>query len=136
MMFHLWMMDDKVNGSGLMVNGESSAEESINHKLSTINQIKGKVIKFYRFMATYILEGLLDEWGKQYEQMHKTDDVEEGPKVTLYDQLPQRFSRDQLRELVVKLDLSCPVRTFIFKWKRAKLIYEDPDEKDVFVKNY
>ena len=136
MMFHLWCMDDKVNGSGLMVNGISCVEESINHKLSTINQIKGKVIKFYRFMATYILEGLLDEWGKQYEQMHKTDDVEEGPKVTLYDQLPQRFSRDQLRELVVKLDLSCPVRTFIFKWKRAKLIYEDPDEKDVFVKNY
>ena len=120
MMFHLWMMD----------------EDSLNSQPSALNQIKGKVIKFYRFMATYILEGLLDEWGKQYEQMHKTDDVEEGPKVTLYDQLPQRFSRDQLRELVVKLDLSCPVRTFIFKWKRAKLIYEDPDEKDVFVKNY
>ena len=94
-----------------------------------------KVAKFYRFMATYILDGLLARWGRQYEQMHKTDETDDGAKAPLYDQLPQQFSRDQLRELIVKLDLSTPARIFISKWKRAKLIYES-ETKDIFVKNY
>lgn len=94
-----------------------------------------KVAKFYRFMATYILDGLLARWGRQYEQMHKTDETDDGTKAPLYDQLPQQFSRDQLRELIVKLDLSTPARIFISKWKRAKLIYES-ETKDIFVKNY
>ena len=101
---------------------------------STISQ--RKVAKFYRFMATYILDGLLARWGRQYEQMHKTDETDDGTKAPLYDQLPQQFSRDQLRELIVKLDLSTPARIFISKWKRAKLIYDSPDNKDVYVKNY
>ena len=95
------------------------------------------VARFYRFMATYILDGLLARWGRQYEQMHKTDESDDGgTKTTLYDQLPTQFSRDQLRELIVKLDLSTPARIFISKWKRAKLIYESPETKDVYVKNY
>lgn len=134
MMFHLWCMDSQ--GSSSKVSSTETAEGMKSETAKQLETLKNKCIRFYRFMATYILEGLLDEWGKQYEQIHKSDDVEEGPKVTLYDQLPKRFSRDQLRELIVKLDLSCPVRTFIFKWKRAKLIYEDTEEKDVFVKNY
>lgn len=93
------------------------------------------VAKFYRFMATYILDGLLARWGRQYEQMHKTDESDDVSKTPLYDQLPQQFSRDQLRELIVKLDLSTPARIFLSKWKKAKLIYES-DTKDIFVKNY
>ncbi len=107
---------------------------TLNHQPSTISQ--RKVAKFYRFMATYILDGLLQRWGRQYEQMHKTDETDEMSKTPLYDQLPQQFSRDQLRELIVKLDLSTPARVFISKWKRAKLIYDSPDNKDVYVKNY
>lgn len=95
-----------------------------------------KVAKFYRFMATYILDGLLARWGRQYEQMHKTDETDDGAKAPLYDQLPQQFSRDQLRELIVKLDLSTPARIFLSKWRKAKLIYDSPDNKDVYVKNY
>ena len=87
-------------------------------------------------MAQYILDGLMAKWGRRYEQMHKNEDHEDSARVPLYDQLPMRFTRDQLREMVVKLDLSCPVRTFIFKWKRAKLIYEVKGEKDVYEKNY
>lgn len=99
-------------------------------------QSRPKVIKFYQFMAHYILEGLLSKWGRRYELMHKNDDVEEGPHVPLYDQLPKRFSRDQLREMVIKLDLSCPVRTFLFKWRRAKLIHEVENVKELYEKNY
>ncbi len=107
---------------------------SLNPQPSTISQ--RKVAKFYRFMATYILDGLLSRWGRQYEQMHKTDETDDGAKTSLYDQLPTQFSRDQLRELIVKLDLSTPARIFISKWKHAKLIYESTETKDVYVKNY
>lgn len=95
-----------------------------------------KVTRFYRYMAQYILDGLLAKWGRRYEQMHKNEDHEDSARVPLYDQLPKRFTRDQLREMVVKLDLSCPVRTFIFKWRKAKLIHDVKGEKDVFEKNY
>ena len=94
------------------------------------------VARFYRYMATYIVDGLLYRWGRQYEQMHKSDESEDVTKVSLYDQLPASFSRDQLRELIVKLDLSTPARVFISKWKRAKLIYESKENKDIYVKNY
>ena len=94
------------------------------------------VARFYRYMATYIVDGLLSRWGRQYEQMHKTEDGDDGVKASLYDQLPDTFSRDQLRELIVKLDLSTPARVFISKWKRAKLIYDSKENKDIFMKNY
>ena len=69
--------------------------------------------------------------------MHKTDDADDASsKTTLYDQLPREFSRDQLRELIVKLDLSTPARIFLSKWKRARLIHESPDTKDMYIKNY
>ena len=106
-------------------------------KPETGTAIKRKVAKFYTFMATYVLEGLLSRWGRQYEQMHKSDDGDDASsKTSLYDQLPHEFSRDQLRELIVKLDLSTPARIFISKWKRAKLIYEAQDTKDTYIKNY
>ncbi len=94
------------------------------------------VIKFYHFMAQYILDGLMSRWGKRYEEMQKNDQTDDQNKVPLYDQLPKEFSRDQLRELIVKLDLSTPARVFISKWKRAKLIYESKENNDVYVKNY
>ena len=93
--------------------------------------------RFYRFMASYILEGLLGRWGRRYEQMHKNEVGDDNVvKVSLYDQLPDQFSRDQLRELIVKLDLTTPERVFICKWKRAKLIYQVDGSKGVFSKNY
>lgn len=97
---------------------------------------RAHVVKFYRFMANYILDGLMAKWGKQYEQMHKGDSDDEGNRVTLYDQLPKQFSRDQLRELIVKLDLSSPDRIFIAKWKKAKMIYQPDPQVEVFIKNY
>ena len=102
-------------------------------KPETGTAIKRKVAKFYTFMATYVLEGLLSRWGRQYEQMHKTDDGDDASsKTSLYDQLPREFSRDQLRELIVKLDLSTPARIFISKWKSTCAVYgEDGGEHPI-----
>lgn len=97
---------------------------------------RSKVIRFYRFMAQYILDGLLEQWGKQYDQMHKYDpDAEESQKVCLYDQMPQQFSRDQLNEVCAKQGLS-PGRSFLHKWRKAKLVYQPDPNVELYVKNY
>lgn len=98
---------------------------------------RGKVIRFYRFMAQYILDGLLAQWGTRYDDMYRIDaDSVNTSRTTLFDQVPDEFTRDQLNELCSKLGLS-PGRTFLHKWKRAKLVSQ-PDagvEKYVKIKN-
>ena len=82
-------------------------------------------------MAQYILDGLLAQWGTRYDDMHKID-AEAAPttqRVTLYDQTPDEFTYDQLKELCAKLGLA-PGRSFLAKWKKAKLVTQpDPNVK-------
>ena len=98
--------------------------------------VRRSVCRFYCFMASYILNGLMSRWGKRFEEMQKNEDIDDSPKSNLYDQLPQKFSRDQLRELIVKLNLTTPAKVFICKWKRARLIHQPDKSQDVFQKNY
>lgn len=96
---------------------------------------RSKVIRFYRFMAQYILEGLLGQWGNRYDDMHRID-VETSTttqRVTLFDQTPQEFSYDQLKELCMKLGLA-PARSFLCKWKKAKLIHQPDPNVKLYVK--
>jgi len=123
--YHLW--GEGTDESGLMTHDSRPMTQS---------EVQKHVAKFYRFMAQYILDGLIARWGKRFEDMQRKTETDDGPKVPLYDQLPKEFSRDQLRELIVKLDLSTPARVFISKWKRAKLIYQPDKKVDMFRKNY
>ena len=98
--------------------------------------IRPRCIRFYRFMAQYILDGLLAQWGRQYDEMHKyDDDVSRTPATPLYDQIPRQFSRDQLQEQCTKLGLS-PARVFLHKWKKAKLIHQPDKSQEIYIKNY
>lgn len=110
--------------------------EGLDDKEGSAADIQNHIKRFYRYMASYILEGLMSRWGKRFEEMQKNDDADEGPKVSLYDQLPKTFSRDQLRELIVKLGLTTPARVFLSKWKRARLIHQPDKSVDMYVKNY
>ena len=95
---------------------------------------RSKVIRFYRFMAQYILEGLLHQWGARYDDMHRIDaDTAEPKRITLFDQTPDEFSYDQLKELCMKLGLA-PGRSFLAKWKKAKLIHQPDPEVKRYVK--
>ena len=92
---------------------------------------RSKVIRFYRFMAQYILDGLLSEWGSRYDDMHRIDAEADTTtkRVTLYEQTPDEFTYDQLKELCMKLGLA-PGRSFLAKWKKAKLVTQpDPNVK-------
>ena len=104
------------------------------HLWGETEESRPKVMRFYRFMAQYILDGLLAQWGKTYDQMHKHDE-DDTQKLSLYDQMPQQFSRDQLNEQCLKLGLS-PGRTFLHKWKKAKLIHQPDPSQEIYIKNY
>ena len=103
---------------------------------ATAAQIRKHVIRFYRYMASYTLDGLLSRWGKRFEDMQGHAETDEGPKTTLYDMLPENFTRDQLRETIVKLSLATPARVFISKWKRARLIHQADNKVELYTKNY
>jgi len=94
------------------------------------------VRRCYYAYAQFILDGLMKQWGRQYEQLLPKPEDDETAKPSLYDQLPKRFTRDQLKELIVRLELKTAARIFISKWLKTKLIFkvEGPDE--LFEKNF
>ena len=95
---------------------------------------RSKVIRFYRFMARYILDGLMAQWGSRYDDMHRIDaEAAVNQRVTLYDQTPDEITYDQLKELCMKLGLA-PGRSFLAKWKKAKLIQQPDPEVKRYVK--
>lgn len=100
---------------------------------------RNHVRRLYYFFADYILHNQLLLFGKMYEQtiVNITGDAaDEGDdNVPLYDQMPKRFSREQLKVKVKQLELGTLPRQFLFKWLRKKLIHEVEGEKDVYEKN-
>lgn len=92
------------------------------------------VRRFYYAYAQFILDGLMAQWGKKYEQLMPKSEEAEAERPSLYDQLPKRFTRDQLRELIVKLELSAPARVFIHKWLKKKYIFKVEGENEVYEK--
>ncbi len=95
---------------------------------------RSKVIRFYQFMAQYILDGLLQQWGARYDDMHRIDaETVDSKRVTLFDQTPDEFGYDQLKELCTKLGLA-PARSFLAKWKKAKLVRQPDPEVKRYVK--
>lgn len=100
-------------------------------------EVQKSVKKFYRYMAWYTFNGLMARWGKKYEAMHKDDMLDtENHTPSLYDSLPHQFSKDQLREQIIKLELTSPARIFINRWKQRKWIYQPDKDQEIYVKNY
>ncbi len=99
-----------------------------------------KVRRLYYALADYILRNQLKLFGKMYEKaMVKVEDYSEGfgdSDIPLYDQMPKRWTRDQLRVKVEELELGTAARQFIYKWKKSKLIYEVEEGSDIYEKLY
>lgn len=91
-----------------------------------------KVIRFYRFMAQYILDGLLKQWGDCYDELYRADHTPT-ERATLFDRVPDEFTHEQLNEICAKAGLA-PGRSFLAKWKKAKLVYQPDPEVKRYVK--
>lgn len=128
MLYHLWG-EDASTGSA------TASETSEPLKPSeTVEAVRKKVRRCYFYFAQLILDAAMTQWGQEYEAAMPKDKENAAKKPTLYDLMPKRWTRDQLREMIIKQELGTPVRTFIFKWLKKKWIYEV--EKDVYEKLY
>lgn len=81
------------------------------------------VRQIYLAMAEQILKGMLDKWGKRYEDLQaKRLDLCVMSRQPLFDQLTREFTRNQLREVIKQLGLSTPDWVFLSKWGAKGLI--------------
>ena len=96
--------------------------------------IQKRVRQIYLFMADYILDGMLERWGKRFEELNTKRENENrpGPRNILYDQLSDTFSREQLRAVLEQQGKATPVKVFLSQWKKLRVIEEI--EKDVYKK--
>ena len=96
--------------------------------------IRKFVKQIYLYMADYILNGMMDRWGKRFEDLNTKRDQENkpGPKTILFDQLSETFNRAQLRSLIEQQGKTTPDKVFICQWKKMRVIEEV--EKDTYRK--
>ena len=96
--------------------------------------IQKRVKQIYLFMADYILDGMMERWGKRFEELNTKRENENrpGPRNILYDQLSDTFNREQLRAVLEQQGKAKPVKVFLSQWKKLRVIEEV--EKDMFRK--
>lgn len=129
MLYHLWGEESPLPPSSAK-DGERTAEQ----KVRDLESVRKKVRSCYYYFAQLILDSAMEQWGQDYEAAMPKNKDSVGSKPTLFDTMPKRFSRDQLREMIIKEELNTPARIFIFKWMKKKWIYEV--EKDIYEKLY
>lgn len=80
--------------------------------------------KIYLFMADYILRSLLGRWGYRFEQLNARRDESRGSlqEPSLFAQLADEFSRDDLNSLLQRSAKRTPARVFICQWTKRNLI--------------
>lgn len=82
-----------------------------------------RCLRLYHFMAEYILDKLLNRWGKRYDELTADDQpVKYSVKRrdnSLIDQLPEQFTRAQLQLACQRLNLGTPPRQFIYMWLQS-----------------
>ena len=92
--------------------------------------IQKRVRQIYLFMADYILDGMMERWGKRFDELNTKRDRENkpGPKTVLFDLLTETFNRDQLRAMIEQQGMTTPVKVFVCQWKKMRVIEEvEPD---------
>ena len=81
--------------------------------------------RIYLFCAQYILDSMLHKWGKRFEELSaQRIQGESQTRVPLFDQLTSPFTRDQLDELIKRMELTTETKIFVSKWKAKGWIKE------------
>ena len=95
--------------------------------------VRKKVTQIYLAMAEQILSGMLDKWGRRFEDLQaKRIELTSNVRLPLFDQLPETFSRELLRETITRLELTTPDWVFLSKWNAKALIKKE--DKNIFKK--
>ena len=108
--YYLYCLEDEMQGDG---NGKGSSNQ----------RARSLARRIYYFMAEQILNTMMEKWGTRYEMLKKSKKTEEGaPKFSLYDTLPDTFTRQQINENIKLLGLSSHNWDFLSKWKRFGIV--------------
>lgn len=86
--------------------------------------IQKRCRQIYLYMAEYILTGMMERWGKRFEDLNLKREQEQkaGPKESLFDLLTETFTREQLNLLIEKQGKTTPDKVFLSRWKKLKVI--------------
>lgn len=86
--------------------------------------IQKRCRQIYLYMAEYILTGMLERWGKRFDDLNTKREQEQkaGPKESLFDLLTETFTREQLNLLIEKQGKATPDKVFLSRWKKLKVI--------------
>ena len=91
--------------------------------LESAHGVRRKVRQIYLAMAEQILTGMLDKWGKRFEELQaKRIELSTPVRRDLFGNLPKEFNRDLLRETIKRLELATPDWVFLSKWNAKGLI--------------
>ena len=95
------------------------------------------VRRCYYYFAQFILDGLMAQWGQQYEAAMPKDNEVTIARPSLYDALGKRFTRKELAEKITELNINSAPRKFIYKWMtERKWIFEVEGQADTYEKIY
>lgn len=77
--------------------------------------------QIYSYMAEYILHGLLERWGRKFEELNakRYAEVPVTRDPGIFALLSDDFTRDQLKALVKEKEMTTPARMFIYMWTQA-----------------
>lgn len=83
----------------------------------------------YRFLAGYVLDSLLTEWGSRYEDIVARQAKErEGMKAPLFSVCPDEFTREWFYGIVAERGLAKSARQFLYTWRKNGWIAESTEE--------
>ena len=110
----------------LEISSSPASRDSAKNEASSVlpDNIRRFVKQIYLYMAEYILQAMLDRWGKRFEELNAKREAElkPGPKENLFDQLTETFTREQLNLLIEKQGKVTPDKVFINRWKKLRVI--------------
>ena len=88
-----------------------------------------KVRKCYWYFAQNILDAQLQQWGEQYESAMGKEKDAQSANPSLFDSMPESFTREQLCAKINEKKLGTSARQFIHKWKKNRWIFVDEETK-------
>ena len=102
-----------------------------------VEQAIYRCTKLYLYLADYILTALLERWGNTFEQLNakREEGRSTSKEPTLYDELSNEFSRDQLNALLKIRERTTPARVFLCQWSKRGLITPIGDDHYMKIKN-